>query len=432
MTSDPFFILEEAKLVRNLELIQRVRQEADVKIIVAFKGFAMWKVFDIVRPYLDGATGSSLHEARLCFEEMKTPAHTYAVVYFPDEFSKIMKYSTHITFNSLNQYEQFYPKVKRRWTMDNARWKKVHRPLSGVHHPSIGLRINPEYSVVETELYNPGKAGSRLGIDIKLLESFEQLAVRNELSSKNSSELIAQSSKLPEGIEGLHVHCLCESSAADTEGLLNTVEEKLGKYFSQIKWLNLGGGHLMTRADYDVEHLIKILKNFRQRYPHLEVILEPGSAVAWDTGYLTSTVMDIVDNHGVKTIITDVSFTAHMPDTLEMPYRPKIRVVSSMLSVINNDEQGVVTNNLQLTINNYHYRIGGTSCLSGDFMEAYEFDSEVKIGDKIIFEDMIHYTMVKTTTFNGVKHPGIGMIKKDGSFEIFRKFGYKDYKNRLS
>ncbi len=427
----PFFILEEAKLVRNLELIKRVRQEADVKIIVAFKGFAMWKAFDIVRPYLDGATASSLHEARLCFEEMKTRAHTYAVVYFPDEFSKIMKYSSHITFNSLNQYEQFYPKVKRQWKIDDRQWKKVHRPLSGVHHPSIGLRINPEYSVVETELYNPGKAGSRLGIDIKLLESFEQLVMRDELSSKNSSELMAQSSKLPEGIEGLHVHCLCESSAADTEGLLNKVEEKLGKYFSQIKWLNLGGGHLMTRADYDVEHLIKILKNFRQRYPHLEVILEPGSAVAWDTGYLTSTVMDIVDNHGVKTIITDVSFTAHMPDTLEMPYRPRIKHISQLVGwSVSQLVSGQPTN--RLTDQPTKYRIGGTSCLSGDFMEAYEFDSEVKIGDTIIFEDMIHYTMVKTTTFNGVKHPGIGMIKKDGSFEIFRKFGYKDYKNRLS
>ena len=225
--------------------------------------------------------------------------------------------------------------------------------------------------------------------------------------------------KLPEGIEGLHVHCLCESSAADTEGLLNTVEEKLGKYFSQIKWLNLGGGHLMTREGYDVERLISVLKNFKQRYPHIDLILEPGSAVVWDTGYLKSTVMDIVENHGMKTIIVDVSFTAHMPDTLEMPYRPKIKLISK--SEIRNPKSEIES-----------YRIGGTSCLSGDFMTEYEFDQEVKIGDTIIFEDMIHYTMVKTTTFNGVKHPDIGIIRKDGSLEVFKKFLYKDYKNRLS
>ena len=414
------FILEEEKLLRNLELMRRVKNETGVHIIVAFKGFAMWKAFDVVRQYLDGATASSLHEARLCFEEMKTPAHTYAVVYFPEEFSQIIKYSSHITFNSLNQFHTFYPKIKKRMLDVGRSTLKKNKNSTPI---SCGLRINPEYSVVETELYNPGKAGSRLGIDIKLLGG-----------------------TLPEGVEGLHVHCLCESSAADTEGLLNTVEEKLGKYFSQIKWLNLGGGHLMTREGYDVEHLIRVLKNFKQRYPHLDIILEPGSAVAWNTGYLTSRVLDIVENHGIKTIITDVSFTAHMPDTLEMPYRPRIRVASgnwqpaSLDSVSGkaHDVQQVTNFNLSLathhlTLDAQHtYRIGGTSCLSGDYMEVYRFDEAVKINDTIIFEDMIHYTMVKTSTFNGVKHPSIGMIKKDGSLEIFRRFTYKDYKNRLS
>ena len=404
----PCFVLEEALLIKNLELMRRVKSETGVHIILALKGFAMWKAFGIIRQYLDGATASSLDEARLCFEEMNVnsnpsksvdtvreqkiiKAHTYSVVYFEEEFSRIMKYSSHITFNSLNQFHKFYPRIKK----FNSKEKKV----------SAGLRINPEYSVVETELYNPGKAGSRLGIDINLLGD-----------------------KLPEGVEGLHVHCLCESSAADTEGLINAVEEKLGKYFSQIKWLNLGGGHLMTREGYDVEKLIAVLKNLKQRYPHLDIILEPGSAVAWNTGYLKAHVMDIVDNHGIKTIVTDVSFTAHMPDTLEMPYRPKVKLISEKGSKKSELGRDPISDG----INPNAYRIGGTSCLSGDYMTEYVFETEVHIGDTIIFEDMMHYTMVKTSTFNGVKHPDIGMIKIDGSFELFRRFEYKDYRNRLS
>ena len=411
---NPCFVLEEALLIKNLELIRRVKAETGVHIILALKGFAMWKAFGIVRQYLDGATASSLHEARLCFEEMNVggqwskisnssesidaqrlqtifKTHTYAVVYFEEEFSRIMKYSSHITFNSLNQFQKFYPRIK-----------KFNSKQSSV---SAGLRINPEYSVVETELYNPGKAGSRLGIDINLLGD-----------------------NLPEGVEGLHVHCLCESSAADTEGLINMVEEKLGKYFSKLKWINFGGGHLMTREGYDVEKLITSLKNFKKRYPHLDIILELGSAVAWNAGFLKASVMDIVDNHGVKTIVTDVSFTAHMPDTLEMPYRPKVKVISKIGS--NHSQNGHnPTSEFPLP---YSYRIGGTSCLSGDYMAEYDFEKEVHIGDTIIFEDMMHYTMVKTSTFNGVKHPDIGMIKRDGSFELFRRFDYKDYRNRLS
>jgi carboxynorspermidine decarboxylase len=410
----PCFVLEEALLIKNLELIRRVKAETGVHIILALKGFAMWKAFGIVRQYLDGATASSLYEARLCFEEMNAggqwsktsnssesidaqrlqtifKTHTYAVVYFEEEFSRIMKYSSHITFNSLNQFQKFYPRIK-----------KFNSKQSNV---SAGLRINPEYSVVETELYNPGKAGSRLGIDINLLGD-----------------------NLPEGVEGLHVHCLCESSAADTEGLINMVEEKLGKYFSKLKWINFGGGHLMTREGYDVEKLITSLKNFKKRYPHLDIILEPGSAVAWNAGFLKASVMDIVDNHGVKTIVTDVSFTAHMPDTLEMPYRPKVKVISK---IGNNHSQNGHNPTSEFPLP-YSYRIGGTSCLSGDYMAEYDFEKEVHIGDTIIFEDMMHYTMVKTSTFNGVKHPDIGMIKRDGSFELFRRFDYKDYRNRLS
>ena len=371
----PAYVLDEKLLRRNLELMERVRLEADVQIIVAFKGFSMWSAFPMVRQYLDGATASSLYEAKLCFSEMHTRAHTYAAVYFPEDFDRIMKYSSHISFNSLSQFHRYYLQIQR-FTQ---------------HEISAGLRVNPEFSVVETDLYNPGKAGGRLGEAIENLKG-----------------------ELPKSIEGLHVHALCESSAADTEGLLLAIETKLGHFFPQLKWLNIGGGHLMTKQGYDVEHLINVLKDFRARHPHLELVLEPGSAVGWDTGILLSEVLDIVDNHGVKTLMVDVSFTAHMPDTLEMPYRPRIRNAGDF------DE------------NKFNYRIGGTSCLSGDYMDYYSFDKPVQVGDTIIFEDMIHYTMVKTTLFNGVKHPDIGIWTEKNDYELVRRFNYTDFKRRLS
>lgn len=371
----PAYVLDEKRLRHNLELMERVRLEADVQIIVAFKGFSMWSAFPMVRQYLDGATASSLYEAKLCFSEMLTRAHTYAAVYFPEDFERIMKYSSHISFNSLSQFYRYSPQIQR-FTQ---------------HEISCGLRVNPEYSVVETDLYNPGKAGGRLGEAIGNLKG-----------------------ELPKGIEGLHIHALCESSAADTEGLLAAIETKLGHFFPQLKWLNIGGGHLMTKQGYDVEHLINVLKDFRARHPHLELVLEPGSAVGWDTGVLRSEVLDIVDNHGVKTLMVDVSFTAHMPDTLEMPYRPRIRNAGDF------DD------------NKFNYRIGGTSCLSGDYMDYYSFDTEIQVGDTIIFEDMIHYTMVKTTLFNGVKHPDIGIWTEKNEYELVRRFNYTDFKRRLS
>jgi carboxynorspermidine decarboxylase len=371
----PCFVLDEKALLRNLQLMQRVRKETGVQIIVAFKGFAMWSSFKLVREYLDGATASSAYEARLGFEEMKSRAHTYAAVYFPEDFKKVMKYSSHITFNSLSQFQQYYLSVKN--------YKN--------HKISCGIRINPEYSVVENDLYNPSKPGQRLGMDIKHLGE-----------------------TLPEGVEGFHIHCLCESSAKDTEGMIHAVEKKVGHHLAQLKWINFGGGHLMTKEGYDVDYLIKVLTAFKKRHPHLEVVLEPGSAVGWNTGVLISKVLDIVDNHNVKTLMVDVSFTAHMPDTLEMPYRP--RVIGAT-----DPKKGKPT-----------YRIGGTSCLSGDFMEAYSFDKEIQIGDTIVFEDMMHYTMVKTTMFNGIPHPSIGIWHEDDKFEMVRKFKYKDYKNRLS
>ncbi|MBL7803651.1 MAG: carboxynorspermidine decarboxylase [Saprospiraceae bacterium] len=371
----PCFVLDEAALRRNLELIGRVQREAGVQIILAFKGFAMWSAFPLVRQYVSGATASSLSEARLCYEEMKTEAHTYSVAYLPREFNQILKISSHITFNSLSQYRRFKKRLER-----------------FPEHVSPGLRVNPEWSPVETALYNPASAGSRLGEVVENLKG-----------------------KLPEGIEGLHFHVLCESTSYDLEKVLENFELRFGRFFPQLKWVNFGGGHLMTREGYDVEHLIRVLRAFRERHPHLHVILEPGSAFAWDTGVLVATVLDIVENKGIKTAILDVSFTAHMPDTLEMPYRPRIRNA-----------------HLDPSEGRYRYRLGGVSCLSGDFMTEYGFDKPLKTGQKLVFEDMIHYTMVKTTTFNGVTHPSIAIWHEDDRLEIVKRFGYRDYKTRLS
>jgi len=371
----PCFVLEEARLRQNLELIARVQREAEVQIILAFKGFAMWSAFPIVREYVSGATASSLHEARLCFEEMKTKAHTYAVAYLPREFGKVMGYSSHITFNSQAQYRRFRKKLERHA-------EKI----------SPGIRVNPGWSPVGTALYNPTSPGSRLGEPV---ENFK--------------------GKLPDGIEGLHFHTLCESTSFDLEKTLEHFENQFGKFLPGLQWVNFGGGHLMTCEGYDVAHLIRVLRAFKIRWPHLHVILEPGSAFAWDTGVLVATVLDIVKNKGVRTAILDASFTAHMPDTLEMPYRPGVRGA-------NEEAEG----------GKNRCRLGGVSCLSGDFLEEYAFDKPLKIGQQIVFEDMIHYTMVKTSTFNGVTHPSIAILRPDGALEVVRKFGYRDYKNRLS
>jgi len=368
----PCYVLDEEAFRKNLELIKSVKDRAGVEIILAFKAFAMWSAFPIIREYIPYSTASSLAEARLAFEEMGSPAYTYGPAYTDKEFPEILKLSSHITFNSLTQFERFYPQTK-------------NTPVS------CGLRINPEFSDVETDLYNPCAPGSRLGVVADLLGD-----------------------QLPNGIEGLHFHTLCESNSYDLEKTLAVVEEKFGKYFSQIKWLNMGGGHLMTKEGYDVEHLITLLKNFKAKYPNLKLILEPGSAFAWRTGVLVSSVVDVVENKGIKTAMLDVSFSCHMPDCLEMPYKPAI--VGATDAVL-----GKPT-----------YRMGGNSCLSGDFYGSWSFDEDLKIGDRIVFEDMIHYTMVKTTMFNGVSHPAIGIWTKDQKFRLVREFGYEDYKMRMS
>ncbi len=370
----PCYVIDEDRFRSNLGLIRQVSSESGAEIILAFKGFAMWGVFPILREYINGASASSLNEARLCFEEIGCPAHTYSPVYRESEFTRILNFSSHITFNSLAQYRKFSKTVN-----DSSR--KI----------SMGLRINPEFSEIGHDIYNPCSPGSRLGI--------------------TSDDLVSQG--IPEDVEGLHFHVLFESDSYALEKVLTVVEEKFGMFFPKLKWINMGGGHLMTRKGYDTAHLIRILKAFRQR-TGLKVILEPGSAFAWETGELVSTVEDIIVNRGIRTAILDVSFTAHMPDCLEMPYKPKI------LGASDTEEGGS------------GYRLGGNSCLSGDFMGEWSFGKDLKPGDRIVFLDMIHYTMVKTTTFNGVQHPSIGIWTRDNKFRLLKEFGYEDYKDRLS
>jgi carboxynorspermidine decarboxylase len=366
------YVLDEKLLRKNLALIKGVADEAGVEIILAFKGFAMWGAFPIVREYIKGATASSVNEARLCVEEMKAKSHTYCVAIADDEIDDLVSMSSHLTFNSLSQFNKYKNKAI----------------ASGV---SCGIRVNPQYSEVTTELYNPCSPNSRLGITAEHLKD-----------------------GLPEGIEGLHFHALCENDSYTLEKTLQAFEERFGHLLPKVKWVNFGGGHLMTRQGYDTNHLIHVLREFKKRH-NVHVILEPGSAFAWQTGVLVSKVLDVVEANGVKTAMLDVSFTAHMPDCLEMPYRPRI-----------------IGAHMEPDKTKPTYRIGGTSCLSGDFMFEYSFDQPLKEGDLIVFDDMIHYTMVKTSFFNGVKHPSIGIWTANDEFKLLRKFGYEEYKAKLS
>ena len=376
--TSPCFVLEEQKLRNNLSLIQHVAKVADVEIILAFKAFALWKTFPIFREYIRATTASSLFEARLAFEEFGCKAHTYSPAYTMQEIKEIAQMSSHLTFNSLSQYQRFGQLVKE----DNPQI-------------SLGLRINPEYSEVGTILYNPCAAGTRFGITCDKLPE-----------------------KLPPHIDGFHCHCHCESGADVFERSLTHIESKYSKWFSQLKWINFGGGHLMTRKDYNIPRLIRLLIGFHKRYPWLKVFLEPGSAFAWETGPLVAQVVDVVEDKGVHTAIVNVSFTCHMPDCLEMPYMPVIRGAEV-------EVRGISAGN------KYVYRIGGNSCLAGDFMGYWQFDHELQIGENIIFEDMIHYTTVKTTMFNGIGHPSIAIVHEDGELEMLRQFTYEDYRDRM-
>lgn len=375
----PFYIVYEEKLRRNLELISRVKQEAGVNIIMAFKANALWKTFPIIKEYVTDSTASSLNEMHLGNEELGGNVHSYCPAYTPETINEYMNGSSHITFNSVNQFNRFKADLDK------------HNATPGNKHVSPGLRVNPLCSVIETDIYNPALPGSRFGV------TAEQLG-----------------DTLPEGIEGLHFHSLCESSSYDLQRVLEAFEQQFGKFLPQVKWVNMGGGHLMTREGYDVQHLIGLLHDFKSRYPWLNIIMEPGSAFTWRTGDLITSVVDVVDNQGVKTAIIDASFACHMPDCLEMPYKPAIA-------------ESVETDPSLPT-----YRLGGNSCLSGDYVGDWSFEKPLATGDRLTLEDMNHYTTVKTTMFNGIQHPSIVLCDKEGDCRYLRRFDYSDYKSRMS
>lgn len=382
--TSPCYVVYEDRLRANLDLIGTVSREAGVKIIMAFKANALWRTFPIFREYGTECTASSLNELRLGREELGVRVHSYCPAYTPGTIGEYLAGSSHITFNSLSQWERFKEDVEKH----NATGEAV----------SPGLRVNPRCSVVETDIYNPALPGSRFGV--------------------TAAEI---GDRLPEGIEGLHFHALCESSSHDLARVLEAFESQFGKYLPQVRWVNMGGGHLMTRKGYDTGHLVSLLRGFRERYPWLEVILEPGSAFTWRTGDLVATVVDIVENDGISTAILDVSFACHMPDCLEMPYKPTVSEAVTDDEVTDSERQNL-----------HAYRFGGNSCLSGDFMGDWYFRRPLAIGDRLTFEDMNHYTTVKTHMFNGIQHPSIAMVHSDGSVDMLRRFTYEDYKNRMS
>lgn len=377
MIDTPYYIVYEDRLRANLEKLKRVAEAADVKIIMAFKANALWKTFPVIKEYFHSSTASSLNEMKLSLDYLGHDVHAYCPVYTERTFPEFLKGCSHITFNSLAQYEKFRPQIE-------AADRKV----------SVGLRVNPHCSVIETDIYNPCVPGSRFG------ENPDKLA-----------------NGLPAGIEGLHFHALCESDSHDLEKVLDAFIEQYGHLLPGLKWLNMGGGHLITRKDYDTEHLIKLMKRLHERYPNLEIILEPGSAFTWQTGDLVTEVLDVVEDAGIKTAIIDASFACHMPDCLEMPYQPRVE-----------EAIGTVADGADSP---YRYRLGGNSCLSGDFVGDWCFDRPLKPGDRLTLCDMNHYTTVKTNMFNGIQHPSIWFQPRESEAVLLREFTYDDYRDRM-
>lgn len=463
--TNPCYVIDEKKLRDNLERITDISKRAKIEVILALKAFASWKTFPIFREYISHTTASSPWEAKLSALHFGGLCHTYSPAYEADTFSEILRYSEHITFNSIGQLQRFLPMVR------------AFEQSKGGHPVSLGLRINPEYSEIETLLYNPCAPGSRFGVKAEELGD-----------------------NLPESIEGLHFHCLCENGADALEHVLEHVEEKFGHLLNKVRWLNMGGGHLMTRQGYDTERLVRILNKFHDLHPQLRLIMEPGSAFLWQTGFLRARVVDIVENSGIKTAILNVSFTCHMPDCLEMPYMPAVslpaaatkpqttatelqttvselqikvskqetkvselqletarqqftatkpqntaieqqtkvselqnsasELASPTLQAVQSSSINVLTEDERQKGNNW-YRLGGNSCLSGDWMGYWLFPRPLNVGDELLFEDMIHYTTVKTNMFNGVAHPSLSLQKASGEEILLRKFTYQDYESRM-
>ena len=374
----PYYIVYEERLRHNLEIITDVMRRTGVKIIMAFKANALWKTFPIIGEYVNSSTASSLNEMQLSLDYLGGEVHAYCPVYTDETFPKFLDGCTHITFNSLAQYERFRERLGQYNALADKR-------------VSAGLRVNPRCSVIDTDIYNPCIPGSRFG---------------------ETPDTIGTT--LPAGIEGLHFHALCESSSYDLEKVLEAFEKQYGHLLPSVKWVNMGGGHLMTRRDYDSDHLVRVLNDFQQCHPNLKVIMEPGSAFTWQTGDLEVTVLDVVERDGISTAIIDASFACHMPDCLEMPYRPNI------LQALPDDAEG-----------GYKYRLGGNSCLSGDFVGDWKFEHSLKPGDRLTLLDMNHYTNVKTTMFNGIQHPDVWLRRSDDSLRLLRRYTYEDYRDRM-
>lgn len=366
----PCYIVDESLLIKNLEILKNVQDRTGCSILLAQKGFSMYSVYPLIGKYLKGVTSSSLFEARLGYEEMGKEVHIYAPAYREDEFQDILKYSDHIVFNSINEWKKYRDIVK-------SSRKKIE----------CGIRINPEYSEIETDIYNPCFENSRLGVTLDNLKD-EDL----------------------EGISGLHFHTMCEQNSDTLKRTIKIVDEKFSKYLKKMKWLNFGGGHHITRADYDIETLIECILYMKNKY-NIDIYLEPGEAVALNTGYLVSTVLDVVHN-GMDIAVIDASAACHMPDVIEMPYRPEIIGAST---------KGTYK---------YTYKLAGPTCLAGDIVGDYSFNKPLKAKDKIVFLDMAHYSMVKNNTFNGINLPSIYLKTKNDIIKI-KEFSYEDFKSRL-
>ena len=368
----PSYIVDERLLIKNLEKLKSIIDRTGCRILLAQKGFSMFYFYPLIKKYLNGTTASSLYEARLGFEEMGNETHIFNPSYREDEIDEILNMVDHIVFNSFNQWSKYKSLVK-------SRKREI----------SCGLRVNPEYSSVETEIYNPTGKFSRFGVT---KVNFKD----NEL----------------DGIDGLHFHALCEQNSDALEATLVAFEEKFGQYLHGMKWVNFGGGHHITRDDYDVEKLINCINHIKNKY-NVEVYLEPGEAVALNTGFLVTEVLDTIYNE-MDILLVDTSAACHMPDVIEMPYRPFI-----INSGMPNEKA-------------YTYKLGGPTCLAGDVIGDYSFDNPINIGDKLIFTDMAHYSMVKNNTFNGINLPAIAVYTEKDGVKVIRSFKYEDFRNRLS
>ena len=381
MPQTPYYIVYEDRLRRNLGILKDVSERADVKIIMALKANALWKTFKVIAENFPDSTASSLNEMRLSLDYLGGEVHTYCPVYTDQTFPEFLAGSSHITFNSVNLFQKFLPQTEE-WNRSNPD-RRV----------SPGLRVNPHCSVIETDIYNPCVPGSRFGVNPDRLSS------------------------LPHGIEGLHFHALCESTSFDLEKVLEAFKAQFGHLLPEVKWLNMGGGHLMTRKGYDTDHLVSLLNGLHREYPHLKLIMEPGSAFTWQTGDLVTEVLDIVEDSGIRTAIIDASFACHMPDVLEMPYQPEIAEAFPNDSRLDNE--------------GFDYRLGGNSCLSGDFAGPWRLPKELKPGDMLTLKDMNHYTTVKTNMFNGIQHPDIYWKPIYGDVKLLRHYTYEDYRDRM-